>query len=228
MPKLHNRRSFVLIEVIVATSLFVMLLMVIFGIFWRTTKTNTALNKLRIANEQMLVTQSRLQQCFSSVEYTKGTRPYFFEEIDKKSNLPSLVFTMENMQTDADFSGNPIAKIYVDKEQLVLALFPHFVLEYGIPKVMSKEALLNNVTNFRAYFFYGPESQNEEKKPKKEDEEEDEKKEPPMGEWTDTWLPEYGRPPTLVKLEITRGKSEINTLYFFIPTMIKTILYDKD
>lgn len=199
--------------------------MVIFGIFWRTSKTNTAINKLRVANEQMLITQAKLQDYFSKVIYLPSIRPYFFEEQDKRSGNASLIFTIDNdTQKDPEFCGYPIIKIYTEDDQLLLATFPHREIELGIPKIMRKEALLANVTDLKFEFFLAPESQKEEKKAT---ETEETAQKPPMGIWTDTWLKEYDCAPTLIKLHITRGKADSCTLSFFIPTMINTVIYDK-
>ncbi|MCE5294238.1 MAG: hypothetical protein LLF94_06450 [Chlamydiales bacterium] len=224
MCKHPKRRSFVLIEVIVATSLFVMLLIVVFGIFASTTKTNAALSRLRQANEQLLVTQAKLQDYFSRVMFKKAIDPYFYQEIDRRSGLPSLIFTIKAAtQKIPELNGYPIIKLYVEDNQLIAATFPHSNLDSSL-SIMQKEALLSNVTDFKAQFFLAPESQ---KEPKKDDvEEEETEKKAPTGTWTDTWLMEYDKAPTLIKLEITRKSSESCTLWFFITPMIQTVLYD--
>ncbi len=191
-----------------------MLIVAIFGIFWRTTKTNEALNKLRIANEQMLVTQARLQNVFSGVTTHKTPKPYFFVE-----HGTNLVFTIENtIQHDPAFSVNALIKLYLENEQLILATFPYFEEETELPKVMQKETLLSDVTDFRMEFFLGQDGQQEQ---------DETVKKPPMGRWTDNWLKEYDRAPQLIKLHIKSSKNPPCTLWIFLPDMIGTILYDK-
>lgn len=224
---LRRRKAFILIEVLVATSLFVLMLTAIFGIFWRTAKTNHELNKLRIANEHLLITQARLQEVFSGITNKKSPKPYFYVEPNNLKNGISLVFTTERLQEHEDvFSVDVIIKLYVEDGQLILATFPYFEEEEGIPNIMQKEALLSNVTDLKAEFFLGQESEQESQK--KEEKEEDTSKKPPRGRWTDMWLQEYDRTPNLVKLHIKREKSSSCTLWIFLPTTLNTIVYDKE
>ncbi len=201
-----------------------MLLVAIFGIFWRTTKTNASINHLRVINEQHLVAQATLQDLFSKVNHSTSINPYFYIEKDSRSGLASLIFTIDgDTQKLPEFCGYPLIKLYVEDEQLVVATFPHSQTQTGIPTLMRKDALLSNVTDFEVEVFLADEGQQETKQ-----DAEDAPKKPPMGRWTDIWLKEYDRPPTLVKLHVTRGKSDTSTLWFFITPMITTILYDKE
>lgn len=228
MLKRPKRKAYILIEVLVATSLFIMLVIAIFGIFWRTNKTSASLNRLRVANEHMLVTQATLQALFTKASFKESVGPYFYSEIDTRSNLPSLIFTVDKIfQTTSDISANQLIKLYVEDNQLVLATFPHIKNHAGLPTLLQKNALLSNVTDFNLEFFLGPDShQDEENTPPQQEDQEDIKK-APMGKWTNTWLSEYYRPPTLIKIEITQGKSESFTLWFYIPFAINAIYYDK-
>lgn len=228
MLKRPKRKAYILIEVLVATSLFIMLLIAIFGIFWRTNKTSASLNQLRVANEHMLVTQATLQALFTKASFKSSCGPYFYSEIDKNSNLPSLIFTLEDLyQEDAEISHTQLIKLYVENGQLIVATFPHIKNHAGLPTILQKNALLSNITDLNFEFFLGPDSnQGIESRPKQEEDQDDVKK-PPMGRWTQTWLSEYYRPPTLVKIELTQGKSDHFTLWFYLPFSINTIYYDK-
>lgn len=227
MSKRPKRKAYILIEVLVATSLFIMLLIAVFGIFWRTNKTNTSLNRLRVANEHMLITQATLQSLFSKASFDESAAPYFYAEIDKNSNLPSLIFTVEDVyQPSAEMSSNQLIKLYIEDNQLIVATFPHIKNHEGLPTIMQKEALLSNITDFKLEFFLAPASHKEEKAKTQKDNEEETKK-PPMGSWTDNWLYEYDCPPTLLKLQLTQAKSNSFTLWFFIPYGLDAIYYDK-
>ncbi len=213
---MKRRRSFVLIEVLIATSLFVLMLVAIFGIFWRTTKTNESINRLRRANEQMLVAEAKLQTLFSNVTLVQTYKPYFYTD-----SPTSLVATIDNtMQTIPAFSGIVISKLYLDEDELILATFPHITEEKSLPEIMEKETLLSGVSDFKMEFFLAPSSQadpSDEEAPKK----------PPECTWTDDWLAEYETPPTLVKLTITKKNTGEFSLFFYIPEMVNAILYDK-
>ncbi|MBS0635421.1 MAG: hypothetical protein JSR37_08170 [Verrucomicrobia bacterium] len=217
-----RKRSFILIEVLVSTGLFLLLVTAMFGIFWRSSKTNNAINKLRIVNEQMLIAQSKLQNIFSAATFVKSVQPYFFIEIERKSGQPSLICTLDSpVQTHSDFSGITISRIYLEDDKLVVATFPH--LEEGIPEIIQKETLLSGVTKLDIELFFAPQSQEK----IVETENEETVKKPPEGVWTDVWPKEYNQAPTLAKLKIERGKAGNFTLYFFMPYMIDTILYGK-
>lgn len=219
MCKPPRRRPFVLIEVIIATTLFILMLTAVFGIFWRTAKTTNSLNKLRIANEQLLVTQAKLQSTFSKVLFKKRYNPYFYIETDGNSSQPALIFTVDNLvQTSAELSGIVLTKLYVEDEQLMLATFPH--IQEGLPELMEKEALLSKVTNFKVELFLAPE-------PSKEAADEETTKKPPQGSWTDRWPKEYNQAPTLIKLTITKRSAGTFSLWFMLPEMVNTVLYEK-
>ncbi len=215
--QMKRRNSFVLIEVLIATSLFVLMLVAIFGIFWRTTKTNESINRLRRANEQMVVAEAKLQSLFSNVTVDQTYRPYFYVESDA-----SLVATIDNpMHTNPAFAGIVIAKLYLEEGALILATFPHITEENALPEIMEKETLLSNVSDFKMEFFLAPSNQSDAS-------EEEATKKPPECSWTDSWLMEYETPPTLVKLTITKKNTGEFTLFFFIPEMVNAILYDRD
>lgn len=227
MSKRPKRKAYILIEVLVATSLFIMLLVAIFGIFWRTNKTNTSINRLRVANEHMLITQATLQSLFSKISFKDSVGPYFYQETDKNSQLPSLIFTVDNIfQTSASITANLLIKLYIEDNQLVVATFPHLKNHEGLPTIMQKEALLSDITDFKIEFFLAPESKDGEKVKTQEDDENLPKK-PPTGTWTDNWPKEYDRLPSLLKLDITQAKSGSFTLWFYIPFGFDAIVYDK-
>lgn len=217
---MRSRRPFILIEVLVSMGLFLLLVVAMFGIFWRTSTTNATLNKLRIANEQMLVAQAKLQNLFTNVTFIKSIRPYFYIENERNSGQPSLICTVDHpLQTDSDFSGMTISKLYLEDDKLIVATFPH--LEEGLPEVMQKEILLSGVTKLDIELFFAPQSQN-----KVVDENEETVKKPPESVWTNEWPKEYNQAPTLAKLRIERAKAGSFTLWFFMPYMIDTILYN--
>jgi hypothetical protein len=209
--------------VLVATSLFVMLLAALFGIFWRTSKVNQSIAKLRTANEQMLLTQTRLQNILSNTVFQKAFRPYFFVEKLKHANSPSLVFTFENqIHTNYAFSNVVLGKLYVEDNQLCLGIFPHPKKAHGPPKEMRKEILLQAVADMRLEFFLAPEDKDEQ-----QEEEQEQLKKPPQGLWTNDWLKEYEKRPTLIKLIVTKTSDEPYVFWFFIPNEIKPILYER-
>lgn len=225
-PKMQ-RKAFVLIEVLIATTLFIMLLAAIFGIFWRTSKINQSISQIRTANEEMLLTQSRLQGLFSNIVFQERHRPYFFVESNKYASSPSLVFTFENQfHTNYAFSNVVLGKLYVEESKLCLAIFPHPKNADGPPKEMRKEQLLAGVKEIDFSFFLAPVDKDEEQE-KEEDEGDKKKKKPHHSEWLNDWLKDYERPPTLVKLKVLKTNGELYLFWFFLPNEIGPILYEK-
>lgn len=224
----RRRRSFVLIEVLVATFLFVLLLTAIFSIFWRTAKVNQSIGHLRQVNERLLLTQNRLQNVFGCSIFQKSYRPYFFLEKTKFSQGPSLVFTFENeIQTHYAFSNVVLGKLFIEDNKLILAIFPHPKKPKGPPKEMRKEVLLDGIRNISFEFFLAPLSQEETQDGKQKEEEDEKSKKPPRGRWVSDWLKEYDARPTLIKIVVTKENRESYDFYFFIPNEVKPILYSK-
>jgi len=222
-----RRRSFILVEVLVSTMLFIMLLTVIFGIFWRTSKVNQSIAKIRTANEEMLLTQSRLQGLFSNMVFQELYRPYFFIENSKYANSPSLVFTFENqIHTNYAFSNIVLGKLYLEENKLCLGIFPHPKKADGPPKEMRKEVLLDGVTDLEFSFFLAPVDKDEEQE-EAENKGNDKTKKAPSGRWTNDWLKDYEMPPTLVKLTVRKTNDEPYLFWFFLPNEIEAILYEK-
>lgn len=220
MSKLR-RRSFALVEVLVATSLFVMLLIAIFGIFWRTAKVNQSINNLRVVNEQVLLAQARLQDIFARSDFYDAPNAYFFIEKAKSSNFASLVFTFDNRpHVNHNFSNNVVGKLYVENETLYLATWPHHLAVKWPPTLMRKEALLEQVTDFHIELFLAPQPKDEEPT------EEETKHPPPEGRWVTVWQKEYAQSATFVKLTISKQGAENLEMFFFIPNEITPILYD--
>lgn len=211
---------FILIDVVIASILFAVLLAVIFGIFWRYSQVNQILVKQQQSCERLLIAQTRLQNLFTESVFQKNLNHYFYIEDSKSSGSSSIVFTFDNnIDSDEAFCCDVLGKIYLDEEKLCLALWPHENPAAVPPTQMHKEILLENISSLQIELFATPQS-----KKKKSDKEEIQVVE---GKWVSKWPIEYKRRPSLIKLICQRPSGEVLSFWFFIPNEIQTILYPK-
>lgn len=216
----RRKSSFILIEVIIASSLFALLLSVVFGIFWYYSQLNQSLTKQRTSLEKLLIAQSRLQMAFTRSVFHKNCNRYFYIEEPKSDSGPSLIFTFHNIvEMETEFCETVLGKLYVEDEQLCLAMWPHKKNLTQVPTTMQKEHLLSNVTSFEIELFAIPTS-------KKRQSNKNEVQ-VPEGKWISRWPVEYKRRPSLIKLTCHRTTGEIVPFWFFIPNETQPIIYGK-
>jgi type II secretory pathway pseudopilin PulG len=214
----QRRHSFILIEVIIAISLFAILLSVLFGIFSSYIKTDQAITKARGSYEKRLLAQVKLQRIFAHTEFSDRDHHYFYLDDDG-----SLVFTYDNKYEIAtQFPNTVLAKLYVDpKNRLNLAIWEHSEDTYEeIPERFRKDFILDNVEDIEFEFFKAPLVQKE--KGKKTNTEED----PNViqGKWVTEWEKKLKCAPTLLKITL---KPDDTTFWFVLPKEITPAVYDK-
>jgi hypothetical protein len=217
------KRSFVLTEVLISVSLFAMLLCVMFGIFWRSTKVNETITKQRHFYEKLVVAQARLGAIISNSYFkiSKDNPPFFFIEPAKNSRGQSLVFRYENeIEPSSDFLLILGCKIYVDEDDcLSVASWLHEDPIKEIPEMVRKERLLAGVESLEIELFAPPLLKNKEPKEKEV--------QIPRGFWVTSWPKEAEMRPALLKITAKRsakGKEPL-VFWFMIPKEIQTIIY---
>lgn len=222
MCKLRRRRAFVLVEVLIATSLFAVLLVAIFSIFWRTSKLSDAITQKRLRIEQVLLIETKLQNVFNNIIHDEESRSYFYLEPSRQNGSPSLVFTFDNQfHVDYAYTTTVLGKLHVDNENLYLTIWPHFEDPKERPQnEMRKELLLEKVSDVSLELFASSESKDEKNQDKAVNG-------PRPVQWNTVWPKEYETRPSLIKLAITlKGQSVPITLWFMLPQEVKTISYD--
>lgn len=213
-----RRHSFILIEVIIAISLFAILLSVLFGIFSSYIKTDQAITKARGRYEKLLLAQVKLQRVFAHTDFTDRDHNYFYLDADG-----SLVFTYDNSYEIAtQFPNTVLAKLYVeDENKLQLAIWEHSEDHYEtVPERFRKDFILDNVSDIEFEFFKAPFIQKDKAKKTKTEADPD----IAQGRWVSTWEKKLKSAPTLLKITL---KPEQTTFWFVLPKEISPIVYDK-
>ncbi|MBS0654345.1 MAG: hypothetical protein JSR46_01080 [Verrucomicrobia bacterium] len=225
MQSSYRRRPyapFILVDVIIATSLFAILLAVMFGIFLRYSQANQFLKTQRLDCEKLLVVQSKLQNIFDRYQDKMDKEHYFYIEESKSGGSPSLIFTFDNgIDVDPQFSGDRLGKLYVASDALRFAYWPRGKNLDTIPVNMREEILLKEVTSLQIELFARAQPQVESKKNEKEEQKVIE------GRWLTKWPMEYKRYPSLVKLTCRRTSGKDILFWFFLPIETGPIFYPK-
>lgn len=203
-----QKRHVTLLETLIAMTLLSMLLLVIFGFF----RELTVISQMTLSKQkeafQMRLVESRLAFLFERIVYdsTKERQHlrkfYFFSEPPNGafSDFPSLVFTFNNeIRRDASFSGDILARLYVDKKnRLCLATWP--IYDENPHEAMQTEILLEEVKNID-FEFYMPPPQLKGTHEIYAAPIEAEKKTPERDTWhKNEWLNSYEQMPAIIKL----------------------------
>ena len=146
------KRSFMLLELIIALGLIAILLTVLFRFFAGSVRMDHKVDEARAALYEREHLQTRLSSMLTSI-VPRSTLPSqsgsSFYTIDEKT--PGLVAIFDNgIDPDPAFSGPILGKVFIDaKSNLTLALWP---LEKGEKKLYRQEVLLPHVQNMSFQF----------------------------------------------------------------------------
>ena len=213
----QRRRSFVLIEVVIAITLFALLMTVLFGIFSRYVSTDDALNKARARYEKLVLANTKLQRAFLKSLHSIPDHHYFY--LDDANNL---VFTYDNdIENHEQYPAGVLAKLYIDdKNNLSLAIWQHTnEKQEQCPDRFRKDIILENVSSVEYTFFKAPMEQKVKNTRTKTEEAPD----VPQGRWVETWPRNLKVAPTLVKITL---QPDNNTFWFILPKEVKPAIYD--
>jgi type II secretory pathway pseudopilin PulG len=208
----------VLVEVIIAISLFGLLLAALFGIFSNYIKTDQALTKARTRYERLLLAQTKLQRIFAHTVFTNPEYHHFY-----LNDANELIFTYDNcFETATQFPAIVLAKLFVDEEnKLNLAIWLHDEepIEKS-PEKFRKDFILDNISKVEFEFFKAPLSQKERAKKTKTEESPD----VPQGHFVGTWPKKLKSSPTLLKMTLSPDDT---TFWFVLPSDVKPAIYEK-
>lgn len=218
--KSRKRASFILVEVLISSILFVMLLAVIFGVFWRCSKISEILAKQQKKAEEILLVQTVLQEIFFHNVFKVWENSYFFIDDTLGSKNQSLVFTLKPPPGEIDRLGKIAgAKLFVEDGALYLAKWNHSDKMNEMPLMLYKELLLHNVASMQIELFQAPSVKTEKKGAK-------EALKPLEGQWNHEWPKEFDARPVLVKLICQPLSGNTPMLFWFVHHRdIKTIPY---
>lgn len=220
MSRERSKRSFSLVEALVAIALFSLVVGTLFGLFRHNVRISEELNTIKQNSERLRRTHFRLQYLFSKLIF-KSQDCHVFYSPSKKAKSESdagqsLIFTFDN-GTDREngFSYDVLARLYLDEEKnLSLAIWPNPKLKQSQPESIRKEVLLDGVESMSLEFWKGKLLKTNVPAEKLE-------------KWLPTWDEEYKELPTLVRMtlkyETRRGKEEVLFSFLTKPTDINAI-----
>ncbi|HEV8052741.1 MAG TPA: hypothetical protein VGP47_09610 [Parachlamydiaceae bacterium] len=237
------KRHVSLVEVLIAVTLTVAILMTLTFFYRQVTEIGYEVDRTSAKNFNMRHLETRLAQIIPKAvgEKHKNKDFLFFSVNDEGVTKPgsqSLIFTFDNLVSlDKPFSGHVLARLYLDaNSNLLLAYWPSPKRwENNTAPSMKRELLLQGVENLAFEFYIAPKRKDREKqeleneaspagknsKDKEKDAKSTEKPkdiEPePKGEWRrQNWLEDYKQLPVMVKIIVTMPK-EPKPLVFIYP-----------
>jgi hypothetical protein len=162
---IKKKRFVTLLETLIAMSLLSMLLIIIFGFFKEMSAISQMTEEKQKEAFKLRYVESRLTFVFECIvnENASDRRFFFYCEpnSDTISKFPSLIMTYNNeTRADPDFSGDVLARIYVDdNDNLCLLTWPLF-FDKQQPLEPQQEVLCKNVSNLAFKFYAAPQRLN--------------------------------------------------------------------
>ncbi len=165
MPLRISRRPITLIEMLIAMTLTIGILMTLTFFYRQVTEIGLETDRIRAANFKKRYIETRLAKILpKAIGKTDRARDFLFfstgDEGLTKNGSQSLIFTFDNqISLDKDLTGHVLGRIYLDsKGNLFIAYWPspkRLESWEGVP--MKKELLLEGVDNLAFEFYIAPE-----------------------------------------------------------------------
>ncbi len=235
-------RYMTLIEVLIATSLTILLLSVL-GYFYRQTAwLDKETNRQQKEGFQQRYVETRLMQVIPNIErqffYRNKEHFYFFTDNElgtlSTGDYSSLLFVYKtNTDIKTDQSVQTLGRLFVDKNQrLCLASWSSPEMWEPSPPLQARmEVLLDHVTSLHFSFFVPPEKDRS-KIEKNLKGSRKERKVEPSADWIPEWKYEYQQLPPLMRIIVTqkfdhRDDSKETTFAFPLPNSTKVVFYEQ-
>lgn len=220
-----RKKSFTLVELLIAIGLLSLLLTTLFGIYRYIDHTQKKIAQEEKGNFRLLYAQHRLSEVIpQTVSKTRGKDDFYFYTQSSNQSPHSLVFIYDNGADGSPiFSGPVIGKLFLEPNgELSLATWPLISRESNQPP-MRKEVLLEGVEDIK-FSFYMPPRKDVSDKPL------DSSLDGKYGQWHPEWPVDNSQEdfkdlPAMVKIFVTlRNKEKITLAYVFINTK-HSVLY---
>lgn len=218
-----------LIEVLIATTLTMILLVAVTFFYRQMTILQRESEKLQKEQFQLSYLEKRLMGVIPKTLGSKSKDFYFYTSDELINGFQSLVFTYNNgVQMEAEYSGNCLGRIFVDhNNNLVLATWPlKSRSENNINLQMKKEILIENIS-FLSFEFYVP--------PKKDRGEMVKSSVKlteivPENSWHQAWNTSYNQLPPMIKIHIKLKNNDdtgdFSAFAFPLPNSDMVIFYE--
>jgi len=208
MRKKRIKKAFTLVEIIIALSLFTMVMASVFNIFLCLSRSEKALLASQEKTEKLIFFQMRMRTLFSQLAKKKSKEFFFFT---LPEGPPSLVFAFEKRaDRDTPFVDKVIVRLLVDGDALVLLSWP-LPPKKELPKKMRKEVLLENVQAVK-YSFFGKAQDQEGKR---------------TSHWEEvpTWKKDAPAYPLRICLQVTFLDETQVSFWFLLSQGVEEIIY---
>jgi type II secretory pathway pseudopilin PulG len=215
MNRHPSKRTFLLLELLIALSLTAILLAVLFRFFAGSVQMDRKVEEARASLYERQHFQTRASNIFSSIVPRSALPPSSgssFHTLDEKT--PGIVAIFDNgIDPDPAFSGPILGKVFLDADDnLALALWP---LEKTDKNHYRKEILLSHVQKMRFQFLA-----------KKTFQQPDSKAIPINGslEWRTNWPKNRWDIPSIIRLIVEQNEREI-AFAFSLPFIEPIVTY---
>jgi len=213
-----KKQPFVLVEFLIAFTLFSLVATTLFGVYAYTNYTNEQLRKIERKNEAIRYAHIKLQNLFCSLEGKGHNEKDIFYTTDThaspKESGTSLVFLCQNEgDRDHGFAATFLAKLFYDSSAKMLSCAewpdPHkFPPGEGTITRMRIMPILDKVESVQFSFWLAPSVGDQlGNTPFRQDE---------LGVWLDEWKKEYKIMPTLMRIKIVRTGSPDPISFHFV------------
>lgn len=225
------KRHVSLVEVLIALTLTIAILMTLMFFYRQVTEIGYEVDRTSAKNFNMRHLETRLAQILPrAVGETDKQRDFLFFSVNDegvgKPGSQSLIFMYDNqISLDKPFSGHVLGRLFLDTNgNLMLAYWPSPKRWESTGKVpMKKELLMQGVENLAFEFYIAPKRKEKEvqepvqtadpkgkgKEDSKSGDEEKSTEPEPKGEWRrQAWLQDYKQLPVMVKAIVTLPKEQ--------------------
>lgn len=235
-----------LIELLVALSLTVIVLMTLTFFYRQVTEIEIEINRTNTDNFNSRYIESRLSSILPKAVAANKNDFLFFSVGDEGLTKPgskSLIFTFDNnVSLDKAFSNHVLARLYLDKNgNLMLVYWPSPARwETNVIPPMKKELLFQGVDNLSFEYYIAPGKRKKEPAQEQEEKKANDKNAPPKNEKKETlepepkgewrrldWLEEYNQLPVMVKIILTLPKGQEPLVFIYPLANAKThVVYE--
>jgi hypothetical protein len=228
--KIIKRRSFTLLETLIAISLTVIILGALTYFYSQVVSLQRKSDRLQVESFKNRYLEYRLLKVIPQT-VNPDNENYFFTYTElgggfKPGSSRALVFTFDNgIKIEKEFSNKVLGLLYLDQDgKLSLATWPSpDRWEDGIVPPMKNEILRENVLGFKMQFFVPPDKKWEgEKLPSKQLE----VNPSPAGAWIDEWSDDYKQLPGMIRLEV-KLRTGVEYYVFPFPNTARQIIFNQ-
>lgn len=234
VKRVITRRYVLLLELLIAMALMSVLMIALMGYYGQIATLNREADQIRDETFQWRYLQNRLAYVlpratapsYRATPKEKKNDFYFYTSDAENAYMqsPSLVFTFDNgFVSDPMFSGPVLARLFLNKGALRLAIWPlPRCARQGNPPML-QEVLLENVESL-SFDFYNPQPATGAPKPEKEIFPKP-TEEPAINLWTLFWSIGFRQLPAIVTVKVKRkNDAEVKTFSFVLPNCTKPIV----